>query len=236
MITERRGLQRVQVDGEPAYVLTQLIGPVGVGDRVVVNTTAVDLGLGSGGWHVVHWNLSRDAWSQPGAGPVMKLRYTSLQVDTGDAELGAARPRAAPGGVGAPVVACSLHSQLGAVAVAFAHRAPQRRLAYVMTDEAALPLALSDLVHDLRTTGRLSATVSCGQAFGGEHEALNLHAGLAIATGRLAADAVVVAPGPGLPGTGTELGFGAMALGTAVDAAASLGLAPIVAVRASAAD
>ena len=30
------------------------------GDRVVVNTTAVDLGLGTGGWHVVHWNLARD--------------------------------------------------------------------------------------------------------------------------------------------------------------------------------
>ena len=49
-----------------AYALTQLTGPVAVGDRVVVNTTAVELGLGTGGWHVVHWNLDRDAWSEPG--------------------------------------------------------------------------------------------------------------------------------------------------------------------------
>ena len=91
---ERAGLQKVEVDGEPAYVLTQLIGPVAVGDRVVVNTTAVDLGLGTGGWHFVHWNLSREAWSEPGPGHVMKLRYTSLQVDTGAAEEdgGPARP------------------------------------------------------------------------------------------------------------------------------------------------
>src|SRR5215213_11168341 len=82
--SERAGLQRVELEnGRRAYVLTELIGPVAAGDRVVVNTTAVDLGLGTGGWDVVHWNLSRDEWSAPGAGHVMKLRYTSLQVDTG---------------------------------------------------------------------------------------------------------------------------------------------------------
>ena len=80
ILAERPGIQRVEVDGAKAYVLTQLIGPVAVGDRVVMNTTAVDLGLGTGGWHVVHWNLERDRWSQPGAGHEMKLRYTSLQV------------------------------------------------------------------------------------------------------------------------------------------------------------
>src|SRR3954466_10122136 len=90
LLMERPGLQRVEVDlgdgNERAYVLTQLIGPVAVGDRVVMNTTAVELGLGTGGWHVVHWNLERDAWSARGAGHEMKLRYTSLQVDTGVAE------------------------------------------------------------------------------------------------------------------------------------------------------
>src|ERR1700757_1501305 len=83
----RRGLQRVEVDfGDgpaPAYVLTQLTGPVAPGDRVVVNTTAVELGLGTGGWHVVHWNLARGEWSEPGAGHVMKARYTSFQADVG---------------------------------------------------------------------------------------------------------------------------------------------------------
>ena len=88
LLSERAGLQRVRVDlgdDEPAraYVLTQLTGPVAVGDRVVCNTTAVELGLGTGGWHVVHWNLAREAWSEPGAGHIMKLRYTSLQADTG---------------------------------------------------------------------------------------------------------------------------------------------------------
>ena len=52
-----------------------------------LNTTAVDLGLGTGGWHVVHWNLARGRLvPSPGPGHIMKLRYTSLQVDTGGAE------------------------------------------------------------------------------------------------------------------------------------------------------
>src|SRR6478736_864913 len=87
---ERAGLQKldVEIDGEPgrAYALTQLTGPVAAGDAVVLNTTAVDLGLGTGGWHFVHWNLSRDDLKTESGGHVLKLRYTSLQADTGVAE------------------------------------------------------------------------------------------------------------------------------------------------------
>ncbi len=225
--SERAGLQRVELDdGRRAYVLTQLIGPVSVGDRVVVNTTAVDLNLGTGGWDVVHWNLSRESWSGPGGGHVLKLRYTSLQVDTGVAEEGAT------GLDGKPVVACDLHSQLAPVAMAFADAAPGRRLTYVMTDSAALPLALSDLVVDLVDRGLLAETITCGQAFGGQREAVNLHSALVLADG----DAVMVAPGPGVVGTGSRLGFGGLEVATVIDAATVLGGRPIVAVRYSGAD
>ena len=44
----------------------------------------------------------------------MKLRYTSLQVDTGAAE--EEHPRPAVDLDGMPVVACTLHSQVGVVA------------------------------------------------------------------------------------------------------------------------
>src|SRR6266536_1986937 len=85
LLVERPGLQRVEVDlgegPEPAYVLTQLTGTVAVGDRIVVNTTAVELGLGTGGWHVVHWNLERESWAERGPGHIIKGRYTSLQAD-----------------------------------------------------------------------------------------------------------------------------------------------------------
>jgi hypothetical protein len=231
ILSERPGLQRVEVDGERAYVLTQLVGPVALGHRVVVNTTAVELGLGTGGWHVVHWDLARETWSERGPGDVMKLRYTSLQVDAGAAE--ATAPDRPPHALrGAPVVACGLHSQVACVAVAFKHLAPGRRLAYVMTDAAALPLALSDLVVELRERGLLDATVTAGHAFGGDQEAVNLHSALGVSAG----DAVIVGGGPGVVGTASRLGFSGMEVATIVDVAAQVQATPVVAVRYSDAD
>lgn len=236
VLSRRDGLQRVRLDsGRRAYVLTAVIGEVAVGDQVVVNTTAVDLGLGTGGWDVVHWNLSRRAFDAPGPGHVMKLRYTSLQADTGVAE--EADGYEAPAGLaGLPVVVCALHSQLGAVACGFASAAPGRRLVYVMTDAAALPLALSDLVADLRGRGLLAATVSAGHAFGGDVEAVNALSALDVAAVVAQADAVVIGPGPGVVGTGTARGHGAMEGVGIVDGAVRRGAAAIVALRWSDAD
>src|SRR4051794_10905427 len=234
VLLERTGLQRVLVDGEAAYVLTELIGPVAVGDDVVINTTAVELGLGTGGWHVVHWNLSRREWSQPGAGHVMKLRYTSLQADTGVAE---EQHAALPGQLdGMPVIAIGVHSQLAAVAAAFAEQAPGRRLVYVMTDGGALPIALSDLVAALTEKHLVAATVTAGHAFGGALEAVNVPSALVLARHVLYADAVVAGTGPGVVGTGTELGTTALEVAPILDAASALGATPIMCVRASSGD
>jgi hypothetical protein len=234
LLVERSGLQRVRLDnGRRAYVLTELIGPVAPGDRVVVNTTAVDLGLGTGGWDVVHWNLSREEWDAPGPGHVMKLRYTSLQVDTGVAEeVDGFTPPDDLGG--RPVVACALHSQVACVAVVFKHLQPSHRLAFVMTDSAALPLALSDVVADLRATGVLDLTVTAGQAFGGDREAVSLPSALLVAAAE--ADAVVVGPGPGVVGTGTKYGYSSVEVAAVLDTASVLGGAPIIALRYSDAD
>jgi hypothetical protein len=240
VLAEREGLQRVEVDlgagPERAYVLTRLTGDVTAGDRVVVNTTAVELGLGTGGWHVVHWNLARDAWSEPGPGHVMKLRYTSLQADVGCAEEHAPELAGAASIGGMPVVAAGLHSQVAAAAVAFKHAAPAARLAYVMTDGAALPLALSDLVDALRGAGLVDVTVTCGHAFGGDLEAVSVPAALVVARHVARADAAVVAMGPGIVGTGTRLGHTGLEVGGVLDAAVALGGVAIAALRASDAD
>jgi hypothetical protein len=240
LLEERRGLQRVEVDfgdgPERAYVLTQLTGPVQVGDRVVVNTTAVELGLGTGGWHVVHWNLAREEWREPGPGHVLKARYTSLQADVGSTEEHAAALVDCDSIDGMPVVAAGLHSQVPAVAAAFKDAAPDARLVYVMTDGAGLPLALSDLVAALTERGLIDATVTCGQAFGGDYEAVSLHSALAIARHVAGADAAVVAMGPGVAGTGTRLGFSAIEVAPILDAATALGGWPIACLRASFAD
>jgi hypothetical protein len=240
MLEERPGLQRVEVDlgagPERAYVLTQLTGDVGAGDRVVVNTTAVELGLGTGGWHVVHWNLRRDAWTQAGPGHIMKSRYTSLQADVGSTEEHWTELADLTSVDGLPVVAAALHSQLPGVAVAFKAAAPGARLAYVMTDGAALPLALSDLVVALRDRDLVDTTITCGHAFGGDHETVSVHGALAVARHVADADAAVVVMGPGAVGTGTRLGFTGIEVGPVLDAAAGLGGIAIACLRASFAD
>src|SRR5882724_11435207 len=245
LLEARRGLQRVEVDlgdgPERAYVLTQVTGPVEVGDRVVVNTTAVELGLGTGGWHVVHWDLAREEWREPGPGHVLKARYTSLQADVGSTEEHEMVLAEADDVGGMPVVAAGLHSQVPAVAAAFKAvaselGAPGARLAYVMTDGAGLPLALSDLVAALTSRGLIDATVTCGQAFGGDFEAVSVFSALTVARHVAGADAVVVAMGPGVAGTGTRLGFSAIEVGPVLDAAAAVGGRPIACLRASFAD
>jgi hypothetical protein len=240
ILEERTGLQRVQVDlgngPERAYVLTQLTGDVALGDAIVVNTTAVELGLGTGGWHVVHWNLARDTWSQPGPGHIIKARYTSLQADVGSTEEHWVELTDVTSIDGMPVVAAALHSQVPAIAIAFKERAPDATLAYVMTDGAALPLALSDLVATLQTHGFIDATVTCGHAFGGDYEAVSVHSALAVARHIARADAAIVAMGPGIVGTATRLGFSGIEVGPVMDAATSLQGVPIAAMRASFAD
>jgi hypothetical protein len=240
LLEERPGLQRVEVDlgdgPERAYALPQLTGPVAIGDRVVVNTTAVELGLGTGGWHVVHWNLARDEWHERGPGHIIKGRYTSIQADVGSTEEHLEALAEVETIDGMPVVAAALHSQVPAVAVAFRDRAPRARLAYVMTDGAGLPLALSDLVAELRARELIDTTITCGHAFGGDHEAVSVYSALAVARHAARADAAVVAMGPGIVGTNTRLGFSGMEVGTILDAAYALGGVPIACLRVSFAD
>jgi hypothetical protein len=243
VLAERPGLQRVEVhldEGEEparAYVLTALTGDVAVGDRVVVNTTAVELGLGTGGWHVVHWNLARSRVDVPGPGHIMKIRYTSLQADTGAAEEHHAGALADADDLeGTAVAVCGLHSQVPCVAAAYKHLHPAARVAYVMTDGAALPLALSDLIARSVEVGLVDGTVTAGHAFGGDHEAVNLASGLLVAHRLLEADLVVVAMGPGVVGTATRLGYSALEVGPALDAVESLGGHPVATLRYSLAD
>jgi Protein of unknown function (DUF3866) len=242
ILSERAGLQRLEVgvDGEMAraYNLTALTGDVRAGDQVICNTTAVELGLGTGGWHVVHWNLRNTSLEIPSNGHIMKMRYSSLQTNTGAAE---EFDPTSTDITGIPIILCSLHSQMGIAAAAFATESTTRfgapkRLAYVMTDGASLPLAFSDLVHELRTKDLLCGTVTCGHAFGGEREAVNTLSGVGVAVREFGADAIVVSMGPGVVGTGSKLGTTAIEVAPLVDGLRRLGAKPIVSLRASSGD
>ncbi len=241
---ERAGLQRLEVIVEgasaPSIALAypSLTGAFGVGERVLLNTTAVNLGLGTGGAHfVVAGGDEAATVMDPSGGHIMKLRYTPLQRDVLAVEE-AASPHAAVmeraralGGM--PVVCCGLHSQLLPVVAAVKELSADLRVAYVMTDYAALPLALSDLVAAMTECGLLDTTITAGQAFGGSLEAITTHSALLAARHVATADVAVVALGPGIVGTASPFGHGGVAQGEAINAAASLGGQPIAVLRLS---
>ena len=246
--TERPGIQRliVLLDGGPegrAICYPPLSGPCEAGDRVLLNTTAVDLALGTGGLHLV---VSRAGAGEgvelddPSGGHVMKLRYTPLQRDVVAIEAPESPAHAllaeAVDVEGMPVVCCGLHSHVPIVAAAIRERRPDARIAYVMTDHAALPLALSDTIAACSDAGLVDFTVSCGQAFGGTIEAVNLQSGIVAARHVGGADVAIVAIGPGVVGTGTALGHGGVAQGEAVNACAAVGAIPVASLRVSFAD
>jgi len=246
ILSTRPGLQRLTVllDGEKApskaVNYTDLLGAVAVNDEIVCNTSAVELGLGTGGWHIVHWNLSNREIASVPAGHIMKMRYSSCQTPV----LAASSQESSHHDLlatvdtvdGMPVAVCGLHSQIAAVAGAFAASAPGARLAYVMTDAASLPLTLSDLVSQLRAYDLLCTTVSTGQAFGGEYESVTVASGLLVARYVCEADAVVVGMGPGVVGTGTKMGFSALEVAALMETVAGVKGMPVGVVRASEAD
>lgn len=213
------------------------------GDRVLLNTTAVDLSLGTGGNHFVVARLGKGegvALDAPAGGHIMKLRYTPLQVDVLAVESQESphhevmRDAIDLGGM--PVVCCGLHSQVPLVAAAVKAADPSLSVAYCMTDEAALALPLSDVVRASVAAGLLDTTVSCGQAFGGQYEAVNLHSGLLAARYVARAAVAIVAIGPGVVGTATAFGHGGIAQAEAVNAAAVVGGTPVACLRVSFAD
>lgn len=197
---------------------------VEAGQQIVVNTTAVELNLGSGGCHFV---IPARAQMHKGWGHLMKLRYTPLQLRVNSAE-----EQDSPwhhlfqdaGGLeGAPVLVAELHSMVAPLALALRVLAPIARIVYVATEGGALPAAFSRNTAILKEQGVISRVITAGHAFGGDLETINIFTGLQ-AAGRVArADYIIAAMGPGIAGTGTVYGFSGMEQGTVLQAAYALG-------------
>jgi hypothetical protein len=233
-------------DGRPpsrALNYPRLAGSCAAGERVLLNTTAVELELGTGGTHFVVARLGEGigvALDAPSGGHVMKLRYTPLQTDVVSVESPESPHHQAmleaEDLAGMPVVCCGLHSQVPLVAAAIKQVDPDCSVAYCMTDGASLALPLSDVVRASLDAGLIDSTITCGQAFGGAHEAVNLHSGLLAARYVASAGVAIVAIGPGVVGTATPFGHGGVAQGEAVNAVAALRGIPILTLRLSFAD
>jgi hypothetical protein len=227
-----------------ALAYTDLMAVPRLGDRLLLNVAALDRGLGTGGYALVVAVLDADGHltGQPAAptGHLVKARYLPLQAMVAGAdEQGSPFHETladADDLRGLPVVVADLHSALPAILAALRLDRPAARVVYLMSDHGALPLAFSRTVAELVEAGWLAATVTVGQAFGGDLEAVNVHSGLLAARLALDAEVVVLTQGPGNLGTGTRWGFSGVACGEAVNATAVLGGRPVGSLRVSAAD
>jgi hypothetical protein len=247
----------VEVDGEwrPAWADETLLGEMREGDEVVVNVTALDLELGSGGFDVVHVNLTRGLEGGAPAGEhVIKLNYTSLQHPVAPLELpvrlmcpggvkGAAEGedmgvRGAPerAGAGMPVLVLPLHGHLAPAAWAAVQSWPDAKVGYVQTGGGALPGSLSRDVAALRERGLLCGHITAAPAYGGEHDAISVAGALDAAAQKLGWDAVIAGPGPGIIGSDTRLGHGGIAALDTAHASLALGLPTLISPRLSSAD
>ncbi|GGE10670.1 hypothetical protein GCM10011571_09970 [Marinithermofilum abyssi] len=240
ILEERQGYQRVWIKEEtgkesPAIHYPFLMGKVQEGDEVWLNTTAVDLELGTGGHHFIAGWVDQAPASQSLRGHIMKLRYTPFQV----AVLGGEEPsspyhariKEMASLQGTPVLIGELHSMLPVVAAWWHHKAQDcqqaPRVIYVMTDGGALPIHLSQHIAVLREQEWLSGTVTAGHAFGGDVEAVNIYSALLLARWALQGDLIFVSMGPGIVGTGTPYGFSGVEQGQIINAVHSLGGIPV---------
>ncbi len=178
-----------------ALAYPELTGRPQPGDRLLLNTSALALGLGTGGYALAVALPDRLPADPPGPGHLVKARYTPLQATV----LGAEEPdsphfealREADDLAGLPVVTADLHSALPAVLAAWRRdpgqttgRAPAGRR--IRDDRRRRAAAwFSRTVAGLREADWLCGSVTVGQAFGGDLEAVSVHSGCS-PPGRLA--------------------------------------------------
>lgn len=200
----------VEEKKQKAYNYLNISNKACVKDKVLINTTAVELSLGTGGYHFVISNLDNKSKKQSKDGHIMKLRYTPMQIKVKSIEEFEEyknKIEAFKTLKNLPVVTGLLHSMLVPFACSYKYLNNNKKIVYIMTDEGALPAFLSNNIKLLKQKGIIDSVITCGNAFGGDYEAINYKTALIFAKECLDADVVFISMGPGITGTGTKYGF-----------------------------
>jgi Protein of unknown function (DUF3866) len=217
-----------------------LTGNIEINDKVLLNTTAIELQLGTGGFHFVVANLSSPNINNLDLGHIMKLKYTPIQMNCMTVEAQESQYHNIFNEVenieGMPVIIGSLHSVLAPCSIYLKSIRPDIRLCYIMTEGGALPIHMSDTVRQLKQEGIIDKTITYGNAFGGDYECINIYTALIAAKEIAKADITIVCMGPGIAGTDSKLGFSGVEQGSIADAVNKLKGYPAVVPRISFAD
>jgi hypothetical protein len=232
ILSERDGVQEILLEMDhpikKAVNYTHITGKAEAGDVLYLNTTAASLSLGTGGYHFVLMNASKKNISMTPGGHGMKLRYTPFQVKvsfTEEEDSDAKEIYNSPVNLSSKLVFFGeLHSMIPPLCAYIRYFSGKKhRIAYIMTDHGALPLAFSKNIAFLKKYGMLDITVTIGSAFGGDYECVNIYTGLQTAAHVANCDIILIAMGPGIAGTGTRYGFSGLDMGFYLDLAYHLG-------------
>ncbi len=203
-----------------------ITGNISLGDLILVNTTAVDLSLGTGGHHLVIANLSKPIVDNINSGHIMKLKYTPFQINCMSVEAQESQYHKVFNEFssleGMPVIVGTLHSMVAPVSIYIKNQNSKLKICYIMSDGGALPIYISDIIRHLKQDNIIDSTITYGNAFGGDFECINIYTALITAKEIIKADIAIVCMGPGIIGTDTKYGFSGIEQGNIIDAANKL--------------
>ncbi|MGO4888307.1 DUF3866 family protein [Anaerobacillus sp. MEB173] len=216
ILYEDHQIQLLQTSGgaKRAMLYRSFIAKANIGDTILVNTTAVSLRLGTGGWDIVKTIVSPlKEHSQTQEGHIMKARYLPSQYSVLSVEAQESKDHELflqPFTLsGKSILIGELHSMIPIAYGVLREIDQNRSMTVIISDQAALPLAMSRHLRFLHNKTNFSS-ITIGQAFGGQYEAVNLQTALQFATEKLHSDLIMVSLGPGVVGTGTRYGFSGM--------------------------
>ncbi|MEJ6950968.1 DUF3866 family protein [Natronospora cellulosivora (SeqCode)] len=196
---------------------SRITGTVNINDILIVNTTALELSLGTGGYHYVHLNLSNIDNSyklddfRENKGHIMKMRYTPMQIRTLCAEEKASPYHDTINNFKSldnlPVITLPLHSHLAPLLITYKSFFPNKKVVYIMSEGGSQALEFSNLIRKLKSLDCIDKTITYANCFGGDYETINIFTALILAKEVEEADLIVVAMGPGIVGASSKYGF-----------------------------
>ncbi|WP_227935070.1 DUF3866 family protein [Alkalihalobacillus deserti] len=213
---EDKEIQKLTTDkgAKRAILYKTITQRVEIGADVLVNVTATDLKLGTGGWDIVREILPVTNWSlMEVQGHIMKVRYTPIQhsvlaIESQESEYHQQFTESFSL-MGSPVWLAELHSMVPLFYFVSQEIKADSRCCVIFDDQAGLALSMSDQLRALHQQDKFHS-ITVGQAFGGQFEAVTIASALQFAKNTLKADFIVISVGPGVVGTGTRFGFSGM--------------------------
>ncbi|WNF37918.1 DUF3866 family protein [Bacillaceae bacterium IKA-2] len=210
-------------------------------DEIIVNATSTELKLGTGGMDIVISVLgSLPKQELSPNGHIIKARYLPQQhsvqaVESQESQYHQLFKQTSFSLNEKKILIGELHSMIPICFWGMDFLKKEGKMVVIISDEASIPLSLSDHVRALKRDQRF-ITITIGQAFGGTYEAINLPTALQFATKILNGDVILITLGPGVVGTHTRFGFSGIEQASWANMVGSLGGIPVWIPRLSEAD